>query len=179
MGYLISTIKGKTKPNKVTWLLWALAPMLAVSAQLKQGVGLIALPSFMAGFNPALIFIASFVNKKSQWNIGKLDITCGLLSLGGLILWQVTQVPNIAILFAIIADGLAALPTIIKSYTNPETENSVAFYAGSFSALTALLTIKVWDFAHFGFPTYLASVCIILVLLIQFKLGKKISKVLA
>src|SRR3989344_2108506 len=96
LSYLRSTLRGETKPNKVTWLLWAIAPMIALSAQLKQGVGLVALPTFMAGFNPALIFLASFVNKKAQWKIGKLDIACGILSVIGLILWLTTNTPNLA-----------------------------------------------------------------------------------
>lgn len=177
-SYLLSTLKGKTKPNKVTWFLWALAPMIAFSAQIKQGVGWIALTTFMAGFNPILIFIASFVNKKSQWKISRLDITCGFLAVIGLLLWKVTQVPNLAILFSIIADGLAAVPTIVKSYTNPETENPNAYTVAAISGIIALLTIKTWDFAHFAFPVYIVIVCLILVILIQYKIGPKVKKLL-
>src|SRR3989344_6305156 len=77
MSYIISTLKGHTKPNRVTWLLWAAAPMLAFSAQIKQGVGIISLTTFMAGFNPMLILLASFVNKKSEWKITKFDMAFG------------------------------------------------------------------------------------------------------
>ena|SRR3989344_3963637 len=176
MSYLISTLKGKTKPNKVTWLLWATAPMLAFSAEIEQGVGLISLTTFMAGFNPILIFLASFVNKKSQWNISKFDIICGSLSLFGLILWQITKIPNIAILFAITADGLAATPTVVKSYTNPETENAIAYFVAMISGVIAILTIKTWGFAHYAFPVYIIAICLILFTLIHFKLGPKIQK---
>jgi hypothetical protein len=41
LSYLIDTIKGKTKPNRVTWFLWALAPLIAFTAEIKQGVGAI------------------------------------------------------------------------------------------------------------------------------------------
>lgn len=179
MGYLKSTLEGKTKPNKVTWFLWALAPMIAVSAELKQGVGLLVLPTFISGFNPALIFLGSFLNKKSQWKIGKLDIICAALSITGLIFWKLTQIPNIAILFAIIADIFAGIPTLLKSYKYPETENSIAFSGGAFSSLIGLLTIKTWAFAYYAFPAYLFTICITLILLIKFKLGLKIQKVFA
>lgn len=39
-SYFLDTIKGKVKPNKVTWLLWALIPLIAFAAEVKQGVGL-------------------------------------------------------------------------------------------------------------------------------------------
>lgn len=94
----------------------------------------------------------------------------------GLILWQITNVPNLAILFAIMADGLAATPTIVKSYTNPETENAIAYLTAGISSIIAILTIKAWHFENFGFPIYLFTVTFILYVLIQFKIGQRIQK---
>jgi len=174
--YVISMLKGETKPDKVTWLLWALIPMIAFAAQIKQGVGLIALPTFMAGFNPSLVFISSFVNKKAEWKLNKLDITCGILSVFGLILWQLTNTPNLAIIFAIIADGLAAFPTIVKSYTNPETENDIAYSVAAISALITLSTIKTWNFAHYSYAVYAFLVTSTIFTLIRFKIGPKTKR---
>ena len=75
--YAFNTIKGKTKPNRVTWFLWALAPLIAFAAQLNEGVTWAALMTFMVGFGPLIIFISSFVNRKAYWKITKLDIVCG------------------------------------------------------------------------------------------------------
>lgn len=86
-GYILDTIKGKVRPNKVTWFIWALAPLIAFAAQLKQGIGRESILTFMVGFVPMLVFIASFVNKKSYWKIEKLDLLCGALSIFGLIAW--------------------------------------------------------------------------------------------
>jgi len=176
MSYLVDTIKGKTQPNKVSWLLWAIAPLIAFYAEIKQGVGLPALMTFMVGFNPLLIFFASFVNKKSQWKISKFDLFCGALSIIGLILWQITQIGNLAILFAILSDGLAGIPTIVKSYREPETENYKVFLFGAINAFITLLAIKEWNFAHYGFPIYIFLICLLLFLLIKFKLGKRLAK---
>lgn len=176
LSYLIDTVKGKTQPNKVTWFLWAVAPLLAFSAQIKQGVGLQSLMTFTVGFNPLLIFIASFVNKKAQWKIGKLDIFCGILSVCGIALWQITQIGNLAIFFGILADGTAAIPTIVKSYFKPESENYKVFLFAAINAIITLLTIKIWRFEYFAFPVYILSICVLLFLLIKFKLGPKLQK---
>jgi len=87
ISYLTNTIGGKVKPNKVTWFFWALIPLVAFAAEIKQGVGLVSLMTFMVGFGPLTIFIASFVNKKSYWKIHPLDIFCGFLSVSGLVMW--------------------------------------------------------------------------------------------
>lgn len=175
LNYLIDTIKGKVRPNKVTWFLWALAPFIAFVAEIKEGVGISSLMTFIIGFNPLLIFLASFINKKAEWKITKFDLVCGALSLVGLILWNLIRSGNIAILFVLIADGLAAIPTIIKSYKEPETENYRVYFWAGISGVITILTIKIWNFAHLAFPLYIVLISLILALLIKFKLGKKVS----
>lgn len=130
----------------------------------------------MVGFSPLLIFLASFVNKKAEWKLGSFDFICGTLSLIGLALWYITRVGNVAIMFSIIADGLAALPTIVKSYNYPETENGWVYLAAAISASLTLLTIKIWNFAHWGFPAYILIVTLIIFSLVQFKLGKRLAR---
>jgi len=172
LSYFIGTVKGKVQPNKVSWFLWSLAPLIAFVAEIKQGVGIQALATFIVGFVPLIIFLASFLNKKAEWKIAKLDVVCGALSILGLVLWLITQVGNIAIFFSIVADGLASIPTIIKSYYEPESENDLVYLFGVVNAGIALLVIKNWNFQHYAFPVYLIILCSILVLLIRFKLGK-------
>lgn len=174
--YAWNTFKGKTKPNRVTWFLWALAPLIAFSAQINEGVGLQSLMTFMVGFGPLMVFIASFLNKKAFWEITKLDIVCGVLSVVALILWAVTGDGNVAILLAIAADLLAGVPTLIKSYKAPETEHPDVFRNGAISAVITLLTIQTWTFANYGFALYILLICLTLYSLIRFKLGKRISE---
>lgn len=174
IGYFLDTIKGKIKPNRVSWLLWSIAPMLAFFAMLSQGVGIQSLTTFIVGFIPLIIFVASFVNKNAEWKLGKVDFACGILSILGLIMWWVTKVGNIAIVFGILADGLAAIPTIIKSWSQPESENDMIFITGVVNAVIGVLALQRWNFEDYAFPIYLVFINLILVLLIKFKLGKKI-----
>ncbi|MEK7516914.1 MAG: hypothetical protein AAB583_00005 [Patescibacteria group bacterium] len=41
---------------------------------------------------------------------------------------------------------VTALPTIVKSYKFPDTENWVLYFANAISAGITLLTVKVWNF---------------------------------
>lgn len=173
LSYLRDTIRGKTKPNRVSWFLWALAPLIAFGAQIDDGVGFSALMTFMVGFGPLLIFLGSFVNRRSEWRLNQLDLVCGILSILGLALWLTTGDGILAIIFAIVADGLAAVPTLVKAYKEPKSENWHAFLLGAISAGITLLTIDNWDFAHVGFPAYIFAVCIALFILIKFEIGNK------
>jgi hypothetical protein len=109
LKYLAGVLRGETKPNRVTWFLWALAPLIAFAAELEKGVGLPALMTFMTGFNPLIIFLASFVNKKAYWQLRRFDYFYGGLALLGIILWRATGEGNLAIFFA--------FPTACKKVT--------------------------------------------------------------
>ena len=172
-AYLWDTIRGKIKPNRVSFLIWSIAPMIAFAAQIKQGVGLESLMTFSTGFLPLLTLIASFTNKKAEWKLTKFDLVCGFLSVVGLILWLITKVGNVAIIFSIVADGLAALPTLVKAYKHPETEIAWPWLATCFGVSLTLLTLNEWTFANSGFIVYIFIVDLMIFCCVQFKLGER------
>ncbi|MCK9424065.1 MAG: hypothetical protein M0Q38_15880 [Bacteroidales bacterium] len=175
LAYLVDTVKGKVKPNRVSFLLWSIAPLIAFAAQIEQGVGLESLMTFSTGFLPLTTFIASFVNKKAEWKITKFDLVCGVLSILGLILWIVTKVGNIAITFSILADALAAIPTLVKAYRYPDTELAWPWIATVFGVILTLLTLNRLTFANSGFIIYILIVNTLIFSLVQFRIGEKIA----
>ena len=175
VAYLIDTVKGKVKPNRVSFLLWSIAPFIAFFAQIKQGVGLEALMTFSTGFLPLTVFLASFVNKQAEWKLTRFDMLCGILSLVGLVLWMITRVGNVAILFSIVADGLAAIPTLVKAYKYPDTEIAWPWIATVFGVILTLLTLSTFTFANSGFILYILVVNMMIFALVQFRLGEKLQ----
>lgn len=174
--YIKQTLKGETKPNRVTWLMWSIAPLIGTAAGISDGVGLAILPVFMSGFAPLLVFIVSFKNKKAYWKLEKFDYVCGTLSALALILWGITKEPMIAIIFSISADLFAAFPTFKKSWKQPETESVEAYSTGIFNALTSFFALKTFAFSELAFPIYLVLLNSSLVLTIY--RAKKLNKII-
>ncbi|MFZ4523716.1 MAG: hypothetical protein ACOYNC_18585 [Bacteroidales bacterium] len=168
-------MKGKVKPNRVSFLLWSVVPFIAFFAQIKQGVGLVALMTFSAGFLPFTVFIASFANKQAEWKLTWFDLLCGILSLVGLVLWMITKVGNVAIFFSIIADGFAAVPTIVKAYKYPDTEIAWPWIATVIGIVLTLLTLSTFTFANSGFILYILVMNMLIFLLVKFRLGEKLQ----
>ena len=171
--YVYDTVKGKSKPNRVTWFLWSLVPFIAFSAQIKQGVGLTSILTFTSGFGPFLVLVASLLNKKAYWDLKRFDLICGAIAIIGVVLWLITKNPNLAIIFSIAADGFAALPTVVKSFKFPETESMVTYLLASFGALLTLLTIDTWELEFFAFPLYIFILCLTITIFIKFKVGAR------
>ena len=153
--YLYETLTGTAKPNRVTWILWGIFPMITFVAQRSQGVEGISWVSFASGFTPILVVVASFFNKKSYWKTQPLDYACLSIGIIGIILWALTDNANLAITFAIFADFAAALPTILKAYKHPETESWIAFALSTFGFVISTLAIHIWTFENYAFVTYL------------------------
>ncbi len=171
-AYIRSMFKGQTKPNRVTWIMWSIAPLIATAASLSSQVSWAVVPVFMSGLSPLLIFIASFLNKKAYWKTGVFDYVCGVLSGSALVFWYLTSDPNLAIAFAIVSDAAAAVPTLTKAWRRPETESIWPFVAGAFGPMTSFLAATTWAFSELAFPTYL----ILVNLLIFFATKRKASQ---
>ena len=128
--------------------------------------------TFSTGFWPIMILAGSFLNKKAEWKVTKFDLFCGFLSIVGLVLWQITKVGNVAIFFSILADGLAAVPTIVKAYNYPDTELAWPWIATSFGVFLTILTLKELSFANSGFIIYILIVNVVIFSLAQFRIGE-------
>jgi len=161
--YVRSVFKGRVKPNGVSWLMWAVPPMIGFAVAVSSGAGLAGVPVFMAVFCPLLIFVASFAVKGSHWKLGKLDYGCGVLSALALVFWVATSDPDVAVLFAILSDALASVPTLIKAWQYPETESPWPYLTGAFGGLTSFLALTAWTFSLYAFPAYLVVISGLLV----------------
>jgi hypothetical protein len=173
---VVDTVRGRNQPNRVTWLLWGLAPLLAFAVEINDGVGLRSMLTFMVGFGPLVVFAASFVNPKSVWKLGSLDYSCGALSIGGTIGWVVTRQGLVALGAAVAADALAGVPTLIKSWRRPESEGG-SIYIGSFAnAVITLLTVKHVSAPVVTFPLYIGILSLVQITLVSGRAGPRLRR---
>ena len=150
--YLRDTLAGKTKPNRVSWSLWALAPLISLGAAFDANADVWAsIRVLVGGVVPAVIFLASFINKNSYWRLGRFDWFCGGLSLAALVFWQLANSPLVAVLLATTANTLATVPTFVKAWNYPETESRLIFITSFTSAILIIPAIPVWTIANSAF----------------------------
>jgi hypothetical protein len=172
--YIHGIIWGGVKPNRVTWLMWAIAPLVGTYAAVSTGVKWEGLAVFMAGVGPFLVFIASFLNKNAYWRLNWFDWICGAFSLLAIISLSVIKQPSLAIILAIVSDAFAAIPTLKKAWLSPQTEHVGPFVGGLFSLAMSAVSIKVWVFSAYAFPCYLIAVngTLVLIALFRRKIGR-------
>ncbi|MBI2452809.1 MAG: hypothetical protein HYV55_01090, partial [Parcubacteria group bacterium] len=86
-----------------------------------------------------------------------------------LVLWIITKQPVVGVIFAILADGLAALPTIVKAWRHPETETGAAYATALFGAATTLFAVQTWAFSEYAFSLYLVFITSVFLFIIYRK----------
>jgi hypothetical protein len=167
--YIRATLAGRTQPNRVTWALWALAPLIVFAAQLGQDVGLTALMTLLVGLYPLVVVAASFRDPGAYWAVSRGDLACGLLSLVALAGWAVTRDGLVAIALGVLADLAAGLPTLRKAYRHPGTEEPTVFGATAVGQLITLLCLpRPVLFAAAAFPLLVCTISSTLFVLVRF-----------
>ncbi|MFC7619441.1 hypothetical protein [Microlunatus sp. GCM10028923] len=153
--YAIGTLRGRTSPNRVTWILWAAAPLIGFFAQLDSQVGLPAVSTLAIGVGPLLVVIASFVNKRATVRLTAFDFACGAVAVVSLIIWLGLDAAPVAVVFAVLAEAVGAVPTVRKAWRDPWSENAVFYVLVGVNGTLTLLTLINWTPATWGFPGYL------------------------
>lgn len=166
--YIIDVINKKVTPSVLSWFGWALLMGAGMLSQFieegwqhSQGSVVAATIGCLA---IGIIALATnhFSLKKVDWAILSIGIVC-------VILYYVSKNAWLTTIFAIVADFIIAIPTLIKVLKHPQSEKSSAWYI----SLTAWILTLFISFNH-GllyalFPMYLFSFTFSMVFLMNRK----------
>jgi hypothetical protein len=152
--YIKDILYGTTRPNIVSWALWVLLLLIALWAQVSAGASwsLILLIGDLIGTTTiSILCLVGYGYGKYNW----LDGVCFALAIVAILLWQVTHQPVLAIVFAAIADLLASVPTLVKAYKDPLSEDPTQFLMIAGAALLGVSSTVILSPANLIFPIYL------------------------
>lgn len=172
--YVRDTLRGDTSPNRVTWSLWGVEGVLIFVVEVQQHVGLASLMTLTLGLVPLVVVAASFRSPHHAWRVGRFDVFCGALSVLGLIFWCIVDQATVALVSFVVADQVAALPTLRKSWIAPSTESSGAFFLGFANCAITVLTLKHLTTAGVLFPGCILVTDLIIGVLVISNLGPRL-----
>jgi hypothetical protein len=162
--YIITTLQGKTKPNRATWWVWGINGSVLCLGNLAAGADYTMLPLICAVVAQLCVAILSIKHGEGGWN--PFDRRCLIASGISFILWQILNYDIIAIILPLLIDILAALPTLKKSYYNPETEDLLTYILYAVGGVFTVLAIQNWSFEIFITPLYVLLINVVIVLLL-------------
>ena len=166
LGYAVATLRGRVQPNRVTWFVSGLAAWAAAAGQVTQGVLLSAVLTLAVAVVPTLIVAASFANPDAYWRTSRLDVLCLALAVAAVAM-LLRSSGDVAIAMGVAARTLGAVPTVVKTWHAPRTEQTTVYAAGVFGAACTLLTLDAWTFRTAGFAVYFLVFCGVMTVLVR------------
>ena len=150
--YILSTIAGQTQPNKATWFIWTLVGGLIAFSYLAEGdPNTIWLPlGYFLG--PLIVAILSLRYGYAVWT--KLDIACVVIAVISIIPWVLSKDATFTLIINVLIDMAGAIPTLVKTYREPETEDFTAWLIFFIANTIQLIAVTVWNIAAI-YPIYL------------------------
>ncbi len=164
VSYIKAIYRGTVRPNLVSWIFWAIAPLIGVYVSYQSGVSIPLLVStFVAGFMPAVVVVFALFKKNGYFKATVFDLWCGLFSAIAIGIWITTKNPFLSLTFAILADLLAGIPTIIKSWRDDHNESIGPYLAATINQVITLLIITNFAFVNYSFPVYLILLNVLII----------------
>lgn len=168
--YIMSILKNKTRPNKASWFIWTVVGgLLAFSYMAEGDPNAIWLPLGYF-FGPLIVAILSLRYGYAVWS--KLDKICIIVAIISIIPWLLSKSAIITLLINVVIDAAGGIPTIVKSYREPETEDFTAWLIFFIANTMQLFAVSVWNLSAI-YPIYLFFLAgIIVALIIKDKIKK-------
>ena len=173
--YIRAILRGEAKPHRTTRFVLMVITFLTVTALFAHGDRVSLWLAAASAIQAIVIFGMSI--KYGMGGGDKVDILCLVIAMLGVVLWQITNEPILALYFGIAADFVGGIPLFIKTWRDPDTE-VWSYYAfdvvGSFLILLAITTRSVETMAY---PFYIFAINLFVIFLIKHKqIGKYVRE---
>lgn len=151
--YILSILKGKTKPSKVTWFVISVIGLVnflfyrEIGADNTLGIALVNV------FGPFIILMLCIIRDGFSNNKG--DLKYLIISAVAIILWATTGLPGPALAFNLVADFAGFFPTIKKSFLFPRTEDLLTWFLFFIGGVVAMLSLEEFTFGLIIYPLYI------------------------
>lgn len=154
--YIVDTLRGRTTPQRASWLIWSVLSGIALASQVFEG----ATDSlWFAGAQVAgtvCVCVLAFVFRGSgflNWR------DCGVLALaaGGLVAWYFTDTAIYALAITISISLAGGMVTVTKAYRDPDSETMTTWLFSGIASFLALLAVGTVDLVIMAYPLYLLT----------------------
>jgi hypothetical protein len=164
--YINDIIKKRIKPHILSWLGWGFLTGIGGFAMLAEGSTWAVALLFANTVMCTAIAVSGAITKEGVWSTGIKDYIFFGAGLFGILLWQVLNIPVLALVCAISADLAFGIPTIIKTFKDSSTETPIPWILGWIGEVFGLLALSKLAFHEVAYPLYLFFFDTVIILII-------------
>lgn len=152
--YLVNTVTRKVRPSVLSWIGWAFLMGTSVVSQVfSKGwqwsmTGILCSTLGCLTIGIVALVIRNYSLARKDWQYVVWAVLCVMI-------YWLSANPWMTTIFAIGADAILGVPTIVKAWRDPVSERSLAWVLGVASSTLALIICVGHDWIYVLFPAYL------------------------
>ena len=150
--YVRSILLGKTRPNRVSWFIWAFICTITAFAYRASGASATLWVAYVYAAMTTLVALLSI--KRGEPGFTWLDCVCFFGAVASLVPWFVFHDAPLALYISIAIDVFAVLPTLHKAYRDPASEDPLAWTISATAMALNLFAIEDWSPRVSAYPIY-------------------------
>ena len=148
--YILSILRKETKPNRASWIIWAIVSTIIALSYREAGASYAFLAPLGYVVGSTIVFILSIKYGVGGWT--PFDRKCLIGAAISLVVWQIFDSPLSALLINLFINLLGTLPTARKAWYQPETEDKVFWSLVSLGSIVNLFAVENWTFSMAVYP---------------------------
>ena len=157
--YIRDILKGKTKPNIVSWITWTLLTAVATIAEFAAGEYRTAVFTSFACVATAAVVLLGIRRGHLRYSV--LDIVCQIGALSGFILWWLFNTPVAAVIAAVSIDFIGAIPSLRHAWKKPKEETWTTFALAGIGAIFGIASLHAFNATSLMYASYIVVINII------------------
>ncbi|MDX2030258.1 MAG: hypothetical protein SF339_06295 [Blastocatellia bacterium] len=151
--YAYEILKGKVRPNRVSWFLWLMLGVASLLAVLQAGGRREAVFNLFFVLCEAIVFLLVLFRGASGFS--RVDAVALLGGLASFVCLLVVGDPLWTLLAVVITDLFGFLPTWLKSWRDPASESLLTYSLALGGCLFGYLAAADAALVYFIYPLYL------------------------
>lgn len=148
--YIVSILRGRTKPHLFTWLVWSILSGIGYAAQVYDNAGPGAWTMGMTTIACALTALLCLKYGEKTFTRG--DKISLVASLTAIVPWILMDHPIGSVILISLIDLVAFYPTIRKSWMKPDEENLAAYNLATIKIFFSLCALTNVTFTTALYP---------------------------
>lgn len=152
--YIFAIFRGKTTPNRTTWFIWTAVSTISTLSYVASGANHTIWFAISDTVAPLIVLILAIKYGEDGWT--KLDKACLIMVGISVFFWWLSGSAVIGLCMNLVADAMGAIPTIIKAYRRPASEDHIAWLIVFLATVINLGAIENWhSISIVVYPVYM------------------------
>lgn len=151
--YIKDVLAKTTKPERASWLIWAVLTSVAFFSQLAKGA---SSSLWLPGIETCGLLIVLLLSLKfGTGGLTKKDMLALLAAGIGLVMWYFTKEPATALYIIIGVDSIGTVLTVQKAYQDPESETLSTWIIVCIAGILSMISVGSFNIILLSYPFYI------------------------